>query len=90
VIAMAMMTEEEAQQKWCPQSRSQLHGGANRKDGALWKLASIGCIGACIASQCMSWRWAVAPNVRDDWNKNFPNNQVELRGFCGLAGRPSE
>jgi hypothetical protein len=79
-----MMTEEEAQQKWCPQSRSQQHDGANRKDGA------SGGIGVCIASQCMAWRWAVEPKTRDEWNDRYPNRSIRAEGFCGLSGRPSE
>lgn len=76
-----MLTEEEAGGKWCPQSRSQAHGGANRPDGA------SGGIGCCIGSRCMAWRWVVAPDVRDNWNVNFPEKQVRAEGYCGLAGR---
>lgn len=76
-----LMTEEEAAGKWRPMSRSEAHAGANRKDGG------GGGYGVCLASRCAMWRWTIAPDVRDNWNKNFPDKQVKAEGYCGLAGR---
>lgn len=49
----------------------------------------------CIGSQCMAWRWewsSKAYKSRQDFLKEHPlvTDDVEYRGFCGLAGRPTQ
>ena len=46
-----IVTEEEAAVKWCPFSRNEHMGCANRQHGG------GGGIGCCIGSACMEWRW---------------------------------
>ncbi len=77
------LTEDEAHEKWCPHARVTTYDknifdfaegvtvgmcAANKQsDGTIRTGAR------CIASDCMSWRWATpGPG----------------RGFCGLSGRP--
>lgn len=68
------MTEDKARTKWCPFVRA--YNGvtdegvaANRWAQGKDRPAST----ACIASECMAWRWHGGPS--------------EGRGYCGLAGR---
>lgn len=66
------MTEEEAETKWCPMARSD---GNNRHWG------SENHIGACIASECMAWRWMTKPSAVE-------GTGIKPAGYCGLAGKP--
>jgi hypothetical protein len=97
-----MMTEQEAESKWCPMSRtrdkfSSTYGPSiNRNhDGTI----EDGCL--CIASGCMMWRWARVRN--DEFNPMHsmismtpshpadapsPWKASDEEGYCGLAGRP--
>ena len=67
------MTEEEAKDKWCPQSQldTQITVSGNR-------LQQVN-MGNCIGSACMAWRWRLPP---------FANEPKGGDGFCGLAGKP--
>lgn len=71
------ITPEEARQKWCPFVRAAGdHSGhaatgvvtANRNSDGDTPLSSN-----CIASDCMSWRWAT---------------YAEDIGYCGASGQP--
>lgn len=94
-----MLTEEQAKLRWCPFSRvllpvnqsgnriSTFHLEAVRKSGdtrdiAHYEQQQADC--RCIASHCMSWRWAGYREVPSA----TVQNQDEAHGFCGLAGKP--
>ena len=66
-----MYSEKEAKQKWCPMMRSSATSSkisTNIEKDSTWNVN-------CKASECMMWRWAVAP--------------MEVQeGYCGLAGMP--
>jgi hypothetical protein len=81
-----MMTEREAEQKWCPQARVSgcmdeiVIPAANRLmllddkgNGPKFPVPEMSC---CIASRCMAWRW------------DYDQYGDATEGFCGLAGRP--
>jgi hypothetical protein len=68
-----MLTEKEAQSKWCLLARAGVVGGP-----------------LCVASACMSWRWAEDERelsyscdgkLVDDGPKGDSR-----RGYCGFAG----
>lgn len=70
------MTEDEAENNWCPMARVRRSGtdeaAANRVqwNPEEWEVMTAArCIGSC----CMAWRWT---------------NEVTRRGYCGLAGVP--
>lgn len=81
------MTEAEAKRKWCPMinadNLSALHDGPSGKPRS-----------ACIGSACMMWRWQKKSAVKFNYNTGqffnpAPlNDDGNLRGFCGLAGKP--
>jgi hypothetical protein len=81
-----IVSEEEAQAKWCPWVRASGNGVSNN------------IYAQCRASKCMMWRWAQKPNpdwvpnsvVTSVWPKHPMENQMMLqdreRGYCGVAG----
>lgn len=78
---MNLLTEEEAEKKWCPFAQ----GGINRqreKDGTV----NVGCS----ASECMAWRSVGDPGAPDEpiFGGVNKGRSADLRGYCGLAGRP--
>ena len=82
-----ILTEEEAQTKWCPNSISYYQTtsgpvGINRD-------VPTGDIPACIASYCMYWRFIDPKPLRDV--DLVTSDVVELpprTGYCGIAGKP--
>lgn len=82
------MTEEEARKKWCPFVRIVNSYGiaiGNRNISRKSQTPRM----CCIASECMAWRWKVAPLParKNDIGEDIP--AFGGRGFCGLAGNPS-
>lgn len=92
------MTEDEARKRWCPFARVEAATSAiNRLDRAatdrvVWHFAC-----ACIASDCMAWRWTSPPHWRVKRaegitvavDKNTPDAyQTRGNGYCGIAGKP--
>ena len=77
------MTEEEAKQRWCPQTRVSLYhrstdanrmarygSGVDSEDMQAFQAAT-----RCLGSGCMAWRWDLS-------------NLGHTTGRCGLAGKP--
>lgn len=88
-----MYTEDEARRKWCPfasvdVSRLSDEELAERTQGFhgenVWSQA-------CIASECMAWRWANKWRNADGMEIDFyqpPTDEKAIRfGYCGLSGR---
>jgi hypothetical protein len=89
-----MMTEKEANSKWCPMVRvvsgkvdprtgASEHDGAQSSynrvvDDSAWAFPKGG---SCIGSGCMAWRWS------ETQQEPFGDGFVGVRGYCGLAGR---
>jgi len=69
------MTEIEAREKWCPQTRAIYAGQSFNRLGEMSEHHLTADLNPaprrCIASDCMAWRWG----GRD-------------KGHCGLAGKP--
>jgi len=85
------MTEDEAKTKWCPHVRLMSAGRLDeygapevpQPQTTFNRIAVSGqanpwrpAQGACIASECMAWRW------------DYDQYGDATEGFCGLAGRP--
>lgn len=81
---IARLREDEAKTKWCPFARTfdgvqtetiaAAASVSRQNDGSPFKP----CL--CIASACMAWRWI----------ERLENQDLEdIRGYCGLAGRPA-
>jgi hypothetical protein len=65
------MTEAEATTKWCPHAKNR--DGGNRFTSTR---GDAGCLDQncmCVASRCMSWRWA------------YVGGKLTDSGHCGLA-----
>lgn len=109
-----MLTEEEAGTKWCPLNRSAIakrkpegHPGTIVSGYVAFNRAYVGgttdemCVGNCIGSDCMAWRWF--DSVSDDGKVCHPKPSVHVRrdplpkeapltdrrGFCGAFGAPT-
>ena len=97
-----MLTEQEAQSKWCPFARVPEGNGsagltatnrhAGKKIGADGKPRILRGNSMCIASQCMAWRWQDGSHfdsTRNAWVVDYGQHGKGLaRGYCGLAGVP--
>jgi hypothetical protein len=72
-----MLSQNEANEKWCPFARTVGEGGGKRfvanrvNDQVLDERNMIGT--TCLGPRCMAWRWE--------------DNRHE-RGYCGMAGKP--
>lgn len=86
-----MLTEEEARTKWCPHARQDDNVGIFRN--ALHDDNGF----ACIASECMAWRWRVEVEYPTAYHNLYsvgggvmekPKRTQLKTGYCGLAGRP--
>jgi len=75
-----LLTEEQAQQKWCPFATTTAVSiaapGGKTTSGIYDTRGKSKGFTSCLASDCMAWRW-VNPNTSP-------------LGFCGLAGMPEE
>lgn len=66
-----IVTEKEAETKWCPHARDANLAGNRDSDHE----GSGTVIGAtCLGSQCMAWRW-------------LQGTEHNGRGYCGLSGK---
>lgn len=89
-----LVTEKEAQEKWCPEARyvtENFHPATNSwKTGGKENRSPLAC--RCIASDCMMWRWADVPGVGDDQERLDEIRDRQSSGFafgyCGKAGAP--
>ena len=83
-----MKTEAEARKCWCPFGRVAMLEDKMLQTGmpAFNRVAEAArarhsdAATMCIASECMAWRWDGEPISE----LNHPN----MRGHCGLAGKP--
>lgn len=85
-----MLTEAEAQTKWCPHAQ----------EVRFPRIEDRNALDKCIGSACMAWRWF--DTVTDDGTlcQLKPTPMVARtplptespldarRGYCGLAGKP--
>lgn len=87
------MTEDEARSRWCPFARTERGTRVLDAQGATHWLADC----ACIASNCMAWRWTSPPHWRVQivpgrtqaaTKDEEGAYQTRGNGFCGLAGKP--
>lgn len=84
-----LVTDEEAETKWCPFTRDA--GGANRHGHG--SSDEVRCIG----SDCMAWRWDNAGNQAAEQEHEdssaiggvYIREEPKRRGYCGLAGAPA-
>lgn len=90
-----MITEAEAQAKWCPFARTIYTDGAYAVGGcAVNRGASENIKGwsRCVASQCMAWRGVETVEFKaraDNHFRKTGERMVSDTGFCGLAGQPA-
>lgn len=68
---IAIHTEADARALWCPFAGNRPESGL---DGE-----------RCLASKCMSWRWAYTHLPDENGDLVGDGNTM---GFCGLAGAP--
>lgn len=73
------MTPAEANKKWCPFAKSRYVDGSSLSGpqvAAHFGPDPMALTTACIAANCMAWRWDTGPD-------GFSS---ETHGHCGLAG----
>lgn len=88
------LTEDQARGKWCPHVRAEGGLESGRLSVSVQPASNSiaptgddddGCRdpewASCIASACMSWRWAPK-------RMNTGETVADGVGYCGLAGRP--
>lgn len=88
------MTEDEANQKWCPFVRLNVPDGStdvlimnNRAKRAISEETTNGQMCGCLASKCMAWRWS--QEISGPQNFEYKTgNPSQVHGYCGLAGKP--
>lgn len=90
---MSFCTEQEAAKRWCPAARVDVNdaAAANRwpsregEEGEGDDEAQAGTSNTCLGSRCMWWRWDATA---------FDRVTLDLRagakGYCGMAGRPTQ
>ncbi len=77
-----MMTEDEAEKKWCP------YAFAASPYGVKLRKNVDGEESRCISSGCMMWRLTKDFYIEDISNLNSGIYKTdETKGYCGLAGR---
>jgi len=87
-----LVSEREARGKWCPFAREL---GFHADGGNIRRIVSgynrsgeDGMIPACIASNCMAWRWINEKKLRDIDLVTGDIEKTERLGYCGLSGKP--
>lgn len=91
------LTEEEARRKWCPYGMQPIAGYGQMPSGITTQPYVVsanraqGDVPACLASQCMAWRWADPKQLREiDMVTADVVDEQPRRGYCGAFGRPTE
>lgn len=89
------VTEEEAKQKWCPQVRKNEIADWSIANNPGLAMASHSWNDNCIGSDCMMWRGALSQEYKLKAENEFQRygtipepKEKDVRGYCGLAGRP--
>ena len=96
-VGVVMHTEDEARERWCPETRVVGVYYADNRD----TMASGNRFGhphmnepfelrqgtRCIASECMHWRWEPATLGSLDVKGDTITIKRE-RGYCGKSGKP--
>lgn len=92
-----LLTDEQAQEKWCPMSRSAKATDYNVTIGSpafnrlhlpdVERPTGLPASCYCIGSECAMWRFMDGEN-----NKYISETDEQFcarrRGYCGLAGKP--
>ena len=79
-----VMTEEEAKTKWCPHVRAMATFGDQFAGTYNRSIHDDLPNPACIASDCMMWRWIMSPRDAAEINSRGDAGAVPS-GHCGLA-----
>jgi hypothetical protein len=78
------MTEEEAKNKWCPQTlASDCPDEINGRE-AVYFAGGIRCRG----SECMAWRWDEPDGLAMSEMEQQDAVRPSTSGYCGLVGKP--
>ncbi len=72
-----ILTEKEAQERWCPMYRGSPDGESPAVNAGLSGKNEEIRVGKCVASACMAWRLA---------HKDTADGSE--RGYCGAFGLP--
>lgn len=91
-----IMTEDEARRRWCPFGMQPIAGYAQPSSGLSTSQTYVisgnraqGDVPACLASQCMAWRWKDPKVLREiDLVTADVVDEQPRRGYCGAFGRP--
>lgn len=98
-----MLTEEQARETWCPFAHAAAPSGVvnrvsaemmalvrkpgNERDLAYYEGIQRDC--NCLASGCQMWRWSDGPLTDEPPHVQRPLKD-QRRGYCGLAGAPTQ
>ena len=79
---MAYIDEDLSKNYWCPMVRAQANEEPSSNSGGVvvnnQPIQVVPLFARCRGSSCMMWRWF----------KDYDEDGLDQRGFCGLAGVP--
>lgn len=84
-----VVTEKEAEQKWCPQIRVAIRFSDDSvvAGNAEYSERNPQSYSYCIASSCMMWRWD-SRSKHDGGFPGGPTPKEQWTGYCGMGGKP--
>ena len=85
-----MYTEDEAKEKWCPQSITLVENEDTNRIVAINRMDGCYLPGTmCIGSECMWWVWDMSPGTVDKIKSKAEyseDSNAEAHGHCGAIG----
>lgn len=96
-----LVTQKEANSRWCPFGRQPhymtypistgLGGGSATIAMTAVNRQPSGDVPSCLGSVCMAWRWEKEKSLRElDMVSGEVMDEEPRRGYCGAFGKPEQ